>query len=399
MKKFIKQAGAVLTIGALLAGVTGCGSQAAPANGSTAKSSGSGSSASSGGEIKIGLMADMTGPAALSGKEKLNGAQLAVDEINAAGGINGKKLKLVTEDDQGTNQGGVASFQKLVSDPSIVAVVGSIRSTIVQATDTYVKKTQIPVMIGGTNPGLTHAGDKWVFRARPNDNYSSKALASYITQDLKGKKVAILHDTDAFGSAGGKLLDQDLKQMGATVVSDQGYTTATKDYTAYLENIKKSGADVLGTYMTNSEDAAQMIRQLRQLGLNIKVAGSPSIIDQVTIKLAKQQLEGVYGVADFVTNGNDAAKKFTAAYKAKYGNNPDNYSSYPYDAINILANAMKKVGTDPNKLRQAILDTQHYQGAEGEYNFDKNGDGLHSYTVVEIKGGKVVPIKTVSFTN
>lgn len=347
--------------------------------------------------VDIGLIADLTGPAALSGKHKVDGAKLAVDEINAQGGIAGKKIKLFVEDDQGKNQAGVSAFEKLASNQNIIAIIGSVRSTIVNATLPYIARDKIPTMIGGTDPLLTHSGNQWVFRFRPNDNYASRAMADYAVKSMAAKKVAILYDTDAFGAAGNQLLKKAFAKDHATIVSDQGYTTATRDYTSFLEKIKSSGANVLATYMTNSEDEAQMLKQLRQLGLKIKIMGSPSIATAVCIQLAGNAVNGTYGVSDFVANGNPQAKAFTAKYVAKFHSQPDLFGGWVYDAINVLSKVIAKDGTSGAAIQKGIRTVHGYKGVEGTYDFNKNGDGLHGYSVVKITGGKVHLIKYDNF--
>jgi branched-chain amino acid transport system substrate-binding protein len=348
--------------------------------------------------IDIGLIADLTGPAALSGKHKVDGAKLAVDEINAKGGIGGKQIKLFVEDDQGKNQAGVSAYEKLASNQDIIAIIGSVRSTIVNATLPYVARDKIPTMIGGTDPMLTHAGNQWVFRFRPNDNYASQAMAGYAVQSMGAKKVAILYDTDAFGAAGNQLLKTAFAKDNTPVVSDQGYTTATRDYTSFLEKIKSSGANLLATYMTNAEDEAQMLKQLRQLGLNIQIMGSPSIATAVCIQLAGLAVNGTYGVSDFVANGNPQAQAFTKKYVAAYHSAPDLFGGWVYDAVNVLAQVIAKDGTAGPAIQHGIRAVQGYKGVEGVYNFDANGDGLHGYSVVKITDDKVHLIKYDDFT-
>jgi branched-chain amino acid transport system substrate-binding protein len=349
------------------------------------------------GTIEIGMLADLSGPAALSGSHKVNGAQLAVDQINAHGGIHGKMLKLIVEDNRGQNQAGVSAYQKLAADPNIVAIISSVRSTIVQATLPYVLRDQIPTLIGGTDPKLTHVGNPWVFRFRPNDTYASQAMASYSTDAMGSKKIAILYDTDAFGSAGNRLLTDALKKDGADIVGDQGYTTATQDYTSYLENVKRSGADTLETYMTNAEDEAQMLKQLRQLGLDIKIMGSPSIATAVDIQLAGDAVNGTYGVSDFVASGTAETKAFTSAYEAKYHSPPDLFGAWVYDAVTVLARVMAADGTSASAIQKGLHAVQNYHGLEGTYSFDRNGDGLHGYWVVEMKNKTAEPIKFIEF--
>jgi branched-chain amino acid transport system substrate-binding protein len=347
------------------------------------------------GTIEIGMIADLTGPAALSGQHKVDGAKLAVDEINAHGGIAGKKIKLIVEDDRGQNQAGVSAYQKLAANQNIVAIIGSIRSTIVQATLPYVARYKIPTMIGGTDPKLTHVGNQWVFRFRPNDTYASATMVQYAVKTMGSKNVAVLYDTDAFGAAGNGLLKAALVKNGAKVVSDQGYTTATRDYTSFLEKVKSSGADTLATYMTNSEDEAQMLKQLRQLGLKVKIIGSTSIATSVCIQLAGPAVDNTYGVSDFVADGNDAAKAFTKRYVAKYNSQPDVFGGWVYDAMNVLSQVIAKDGTAPAAIQKGIRAVKGYNGVEGTYNFDTNGDGLHGYWVVKIQHRKVIPIKYV----
>jgi branched-chain amino acid transport system substrate-binding protein len=348
--------------------------------------------------IDIGLIADLTGPAALSGKHKVDGAKLAVNEINAKGGINGKKIKLFVEDDQGKNQAGVSAYEKLASNQNIIAIIGSVRSTIVNATLPYVARDKIPTMIGGTDPMLTHVGNQWVFRFRPNDTYASRAMAGYAVDSMGAKKVAILYDTDAFGSAGNQLLKTAFAKDKTPVVSDQGYTTATRDYTSFLEKIKSSGANLLATYMTNAEDEAQMLKQLRQLGLKIEIMGSPSIATAVCLQLAGSAVNGTYGVSDFVANGNPQAQAFTAKYTAAYHSDPDLFGGWVYDAINVLSQVIAKDGTSGPAIQKGIRAVKGYKGVEGVYNFDNKGDGLHGYSVVKITGGKVQLIKYDDFT-
>ena len=148
----------------------------------------------------------VTGPAAEQGLWAQNGAKLALAAVNKAGGILGKQAELVIEDDQTTNPGIVLAFSKLAAQPDIVGFLGSIRSTQVHAMAPDVLKLGKPVMIGGTDPALTHMGNPWLFRFRPNDSYSGRVIADYGVNTLGKKKWAIVHSTDAFGTAGGKAL-------------------------------------------------------------------------------------------------------------------------------------------------------------------------------------------------
>jgi branched-chain amino acid transport system substrate-binding protein len=350
--------------------------------------------------IKIGMCAPVTGPAAESGGYAIKGAKLALEAVNKAGGILGKQAELIVEDDQTTNPGIVLAFSKLAAESEIVAFLGSIRSTQVHAMAPDVLKLGKPVMIGGTDPNLTHMGNQWLFRFRPNDSYSGRVIADYGVNTLGKKKWAVLHSTDAFGTAGGKALSAALEKLGSPAVLDQGYANQSQDFTPVVLAIKQSGADILGSYFTFENDIGIFARQLRQLGVNIPWVGSPSIVNITALKLAGPALYGTFGVADYAEESSDAAKTFGKAYRDIAKVAPDNQSSWPYDAINVLAAAINKAGsTDPAKIREAILATQKFSGAEGEYNFDQNGDGLHGYNIVKNEKGTITFDKHIEFTD
>jgi branched-chain amino acid transport system substrate-binding protein len=353
-----------------------------------------------GAAIKIGMVLPVTGSAAEQGKYALNGAKLALEAVNKAGGVLGKKVELITEDDQTTNPGVVLAFSKLASQSDIVGFLGSIRSTQVHAMAPDVLKLGKPVMIGGTDPNLTHMGNKWLFRCRPNDSYSGSVIADYGVKTLGKKKWAVVHSTDAFGTAGGKALTSALQKLGAPPVLDQGYANQSQDFTPVVLAIKQSGADVIGSYFTFENDLGIFARQLRQLGVTIPWVGSPSIVNVSATRLAGPALYGTFGVADYAEDSSEASKAFGKEYRDAYKVAPDNQSSWTYDAISILCKAMNTAkSTEPEKVREAILAIKKYPGAEGEYNFDQNGDGLHGYNIVKNDKGKIVFDKHIEFND
>ena len=199
--------------------------------------------------IKIGCVFPSTGPAAEAGKFQLNGAKQALEMVNEKG-VLGRKMELVVEDDQTTNPGAVLAFSRLASQADIPAFIGSIRSTQVEAMAPDVLKVGKPMMFGGTSPTLTKQGNKWLFRCRPNDSYSGKVIAEYGVTDLKKSKWAIVFSTDAFGTNGGKALEEALKAKGITPVLMQGYANNASDFSAVVLAVRQSGADILGSYFT-----------------------------------------------------------------------------------------------------------------------------------------------------
>jgi branched-chain amino acid transport system substrate-binding protein len=348
--------------------------------------------------IKIGMVVPMSGPGAESGRFQAQGAKLAAEEINKAGGVLGRPLELVIEDDQTTNPGTVLAFSKLAGDADIPAFIGPIRSTQIHAMAPDALKLGKPVMIGGTDPALTHMGNLWLFRFRPNDGYSARVIADFGVKTLGKKKWAIVHSTDAFGTAGMKNLVESLKGLGIEPVLVQGYPNNSQDFTPVALAVKQAGADVMGTYMTFEQDQGIFAKQLRQLGVTLSWVGSPTTVTTTALKLAGPALYGSYAVVDFNKDANPAAKEFSAKYEAAYKAAPDFFASWSYDAVHVLASAIGKADSlEPEKVRQAILAVKGYQGAEGNYNFDKNGDGLHGYNIVKNNDGTVVFDKHIDF--
>jgi branched-chain amino acid transport system substrate-binding protein len=349
--------------------------------------------------LKIGMVAPISGPAAELGHYESQGAKLAVEEINKAGGLLGRPIELVIEDDQTTNPGVVLAFSKLAGDKDIPAFIGPIFSTQVHAMAPDIQRTDRPVMIGATDPQLTHMGNPWLFRCRPNDTYSARVIADYGVNTLGKKKWAIVHSTDAFGTSGMKNLVEVLKGTGVEPVLIQGYTNNSQDFTPVALAVKQSGADVMSTYMPLATDQGIFARQLRQLGVNIAWVGSPTTGSPTAVRLAGPALYGSYAVADFNADSSPAAKEFATKYEATYKSAPDGGGAWTYDAVHVLALAIDNAKSlEPQKIREAILSVKGYPGAEGTYNFDQNGDALRGYNIVKNDNGKIVFIKHIDFS-
>ncbi|MGB9117350.1 ABC transporter substrate-binding protein [Bradyrhizobium sp.] len=348
--------------------------------------------------IKIGMVAPLTGPIADAGRYGVQGAKLALEEVNKAGGVLGRQLELVIEDDQSLNPSTVLAFSKLTDDKDIVAFLGPTRSTQIQSIAPSVKQAGRPVMIGGTDPSLTLAGNRWFFRFRPNDTYTARVMSDYGLNKLGKKKWAIVHATDAFGTNAKTLFTDALKRQGVEPVMVEGQPNNSPDYTAVALAVKQSGADILATFITFEPDVAIFARQLRQLGVNIVWLGSPSITTTTARKLAGATLYGTFAVADFHPEANAEAKSFSQKYLATYKTTPDFFASWPYDAVHVLAQAITKAGsTEPQKIRDALLGVKGYRGVEGTYNFDQNGDGLHGYNIVKNDNGNILVEKRIDF--
>lgn len=348
--------------------------------------------------LKIGLVAEITGQASEAGIYTLNGAKLAIEDINKAGGVLGRPVELQIEDSQGSNPGAVLAFTKLFSRKDVPVIVGPIRSTQIQAASPSIAKAGVPVMIGGTDPSLTRVNNRWLFRCRPNDLYSSKVIAEFGVRELKLRKWAIIHSTDAFGNGGMNALTAELKKFGIEPVLVQGFTNNTVDFTPVVLAVKRVKPEVIGTYIPFSTDQGIFAKQLQQLGVQTAWVGSPTTVSETAMKLAGTALHGSYAVTDFNAGANDVAKAYARKYRERYGIDADNYSAWTYDAVTLLALAVNNAKTtEPEAVRKALVSIRGHIGTEGAYSFDETGEGVRGYNVVRNVDGKVTFIRRVDF--
>ncbi len=346
-------------------------------------------------EIRIGFTPPITGIHAAGGSLQVKAIKLALKEINAAGGVNGKKIDLRIVDNQSSNPGALAALNKAVEQEKVLALIGCLYSTQVFATSDATKNYGIPTFIGATNVNLTRQGNPWLFRVRPDDSIAAGAMVKYIKEDTKFTKIGLLHDQDAFGAGGADLVEKGAKEMGLTVVNRMSTTTAVKDLTAEILAMKNAGAQILIFY-GHEEATALLQRQMRQLGSPFKFLGSPSAASKDSLNLARETAEGIWAVVDFVPGQSEENRRYAEAYKKEYNEEYDSLSIWTYDGLKILANAIQKAGEDRDKIRQAILATQGYKGVQGTFSFTPNGDGLSEVSIVQIENGRPKLLKIVN---
>ena len=350
--------------------------------------------AAAAGEILIGMNTPMTGANAANGALWIKAAKLAEKQINAAGGINGKQIKLLIVDDQSTNPGALAAVNKSIEQDRVLALLGVTTSTQILAVSETIKQAGIPTLVGGSAVAVTRQGNPWLFRVRPDDSIVAQGMIKYIKEDMKLAKVGLLHDADAFGTGGGDLVERYAKENGLTVVKREKYAGTDRDFTAQLLALKTAGTEVLVVYATAGPAIAVIQRQYRQIGSPYKFLGSPTSAQENTLNLSKEAAEGLVAMMDNVPG--DALKKYAADYKKEYNEEINTFAAFDYDALNILANAIRKGGEDRAKVREALLATKGYVGVLGTYSFTPNGDSLHTASVVQIENGKPKLLKVVT---
>lgn len=385
---------APLAVAAAVA-LAACGKKEEPAKAQAAKAP----AAAPAEVIKIGHVAPLTGGIAHLGKDNENGARMAVDEINAAGGLDvgGKKykLELLAEDDKADPKEGTLAAQKLV-DAGVVAVVGHLNSgTSIPASKIYADANVVQVSPSATNPKLTEQGFKTTFRVVANDNQQGSVLANYAATEMKAKTIAIVDDRTAYGQGLADVVEKVAKEKGLKVVAREFATDKTTDFNAILTKIRAAKPDVV-MYGGMDATAGPMAKQMKQLGIKSKLLAGDGVCSPEFIKLAGD-------AADILTcsMAGEAVEKlakgeeFKAKYKAKFNQDVQIYSPYSYDAVYVIADAIKRAGKVDKAAIVAAMPATNYTGVTGQIAFDEKGDIKNgAISMFSVKDGKLNYIST-----
>jgi branched-chain amino acid transport system substrate-binding protein len=379
-------------------GLAACGPKDEPKKSSTSTTTTTTAApaAPAGVTITIAHAGPLTGSIAHLGKDDENGVALAIDQANAKKiTIDGKPVtfKMVSEDDQADPKVGTTVAQKLV-DQKVVAVVGHLNSGVTIPASEIYAKAGIPVISGSaTNPQLTERNLKTVFRTVGRDDQQGPAIASYISGELKAKKVAIADDKTSYGEGLANEVEKSLKGAKVAIVGRERTTDKETDFKAILTKIKAKNPDVV-FYGGMDATGGPLIKQARELGIKAVFAfGDGACTDEMG-KLAGQAAEGlVCSQAGLPREA--ASKEFADAFKAKYGEIKQ-YAPYFYDGTMAIIEAMKKANsTDPAKFAPEMFNVS-FTGATGTVAFDAKGDRKDAeMTIFKLQGGKVVPISIV----
>lgn len=341
--------------------------------------------------VKIGFASPLTGGQASYGKDNQNGAQMAIDELNAQGlKIGGKavKFELMAEDDQADPKMGPVVAQKLV-DARVAGVVGHFNSGVTIPASKVYSDAGIPQLSVSTNVNYTMQGYKTAFRLMADDGKQGKALGEYAVKTLKLKRLAVIDDATAYGQGLADEFERAVKASGGQVVKHEHTNDKAVDFAALLTSIKAQTPDAIffGGY---DQQAAPMARQMKTLGMNIKLMGGETMNSAKFIELAGPAAEGAIastpGAAlELRPNG----KAFAAKYKARYNQDIGLYAPYFYDGVMLIAAAMKAANsTDPAKYLPALAKIK-YPGITANIEFDGKGDLTQGLlTIFEVKNGK-----------
>lgn len=349
--------------------------------------------------VKIGIATPLSGAAATYGAESKQGAELAADEINAGPGIlGGRKVQLVFEDDKGSPQGGVAAVQKLMSVDRVKAITGGSNSSVVLAESSITRNRILHVNAAAQADAITEAGSPYLFQINNTVSTNSREFNRYITETLKPKTVAYMGENTEFNKTVLENLRASLKAAGIELVEAATYDADTNDFTSILTRLKARNPDLLYVADAYPARAAQLWKQVRQLGGFPKEVMSPGVIVPGMIKPADGAMEGVVTGEIFMPGtGEPRAAAFVEAFRRKYGVDPGKGPLVIYEAVKVIAGAMDKAGTDsdPAAIAKAIRGGT-WDTPRGELTFDAKGRAVAPFFYIQaVKDGALAQIARV----
>lgn len=356
--------------------------------------------AGGGATIKVGEFASLNGSEAAFGRSSHNGTLLAVEQINAGGGVLGKKLELITEDNQSKDGESATAVKKLISRDQVVAILGEVASIRSLEAAPICQQNKVPqISPSSTNPKVTQIGD-YIFRVCFIDPFQGTVMANFATKTLKAKRVAVLTDVGSTYSVG--LADYFKKGFvanGGEIIAEQKFTKDDKDFKAQLTAVKGQNPDAI--FVPGYYGQVTLIAlQARELGISVPLFGgdgweAPELIQGPGAAAA---LEGCFYSTHFSPD-QDAPKikQFVADYQKKFSATPDAMAALGYDSVLALVDAIKRANTtDGAKLRDALAALKDLDGVTGKTTLDENRNAQKPAVIIEIKGGKFVYKETIA---
>jgi len=347
--------------------------------------------------IKVGILHSLSGTMAISETVLKDVTLMAIDEINANGGVNGKKIKVITEDDQSKQEEAATAVTKLISENNVVAVLGEVASSCSLAAAPICQQNKVPMITpSSTNPEITKKGD-YIFRTCFTDDYQGHSLADYVLS-VGIKNAALLTDVKSDYSQGlGHFFEERFTAGGGKIAARASYANGDSDSRAQLTTVKASNPQILFVpgYYT---DIGQIAQQAHDLGLNAPLVGGDGWESPKLIEIGGKALEGSY-YSNHYFYGDPAptVHEFVQKYKDRFGATPDGMAALAYDAARVLADSLKRAkSTKGADLRDAIGSTKNFLGVTGMITIgpDRNAVGK-KLVIEEVKGGQLTLKATV----
>jgi branched-chain amino acid transport system substrate-binding protein len=355
-------------------------------------------SGSGGDKVRIGVFMSLTGDTANFGISSTNGIKMAADEVNAAGGINGKQIELLVQDDRSDASEAATIVTKFVTQDQVHAILGEVASSRSIAAAPIAQNAKIPMLTpSSTNPEVTKKGD-YIFRSCFIDPVQGAAIAQFGAKTLNAKRAALMVDRKNDYSTGlEKVISEVFTRLGGQIVVTQSYQAGDQDFNAQITSIKGANPDVIfvpGYY----GDVGLFAKQARDKGITVPLLGGDGWDSPSLYQIGGSALNGCYFSNHYSPDDADPiVVKFVADYKSRYGTVPDALAATAYDAARIMFDAIKRANSlDGAAIRQALADTKEFPGVTGKVTFNENRDAVKPIVMIKIQeGGKFVVAERV----
>lgn len=347
----------------------------------------------SGDRIVIGVIGPLSGIASPYGFSHRDGIVLAVDQLNAAGGVNGKTIETVILDDVNDKVTAAGQCRDLIYRHQVTAIIGAISSDNTMNMQRICEKAQVPLLTAvSTNPFITRVNFRYTFRCLSDDNIQALELARYSVNVLKLRRVAIIHDSNKYGSMGARTYSTLARSLGQEITTNQLFDGGTTNFRSQLEAVRATNPDGLLVWGLVRESAL-IIRQAREMGIGVPFFGGDGMAPSTLLDVAGPACEGVILTYPFdPVRGGENARNFQTAFTKAYGTQPDSFAAHGYDAMMLIAQGLRASDGTRRGVRDALSRITQYEGVTGKGGFDSTGNETRSVRLAQVKFGKFVPI-------
>ncbi|MAG91212.1 hypothetical protein CMO83_03945 [Candidatus Woesearchaeota archaeon] len=346
------------------------------------------------GSYKIGVIYPLSGDAASYGLPIQRTTKIAVDEINAKGGVNGRKLQIIYEDGKCNPKDGNAGAQKLVDVDKVQVIIGGVCSgeTLGAAPITEAGRV-ILISPSATSPDVTDAGD-FVFRTAPSDAFAGVVAAEYAISELAAEKAAVITEATDYAQGLREVFNDNFAELGGEIVSDETFNPEDTDFRTQVTKVKAAKPDVIYIVPQSEQKGVLLVRQIKEAGLTQQLITAEVLIGRNLIA-ENEELEGIIGVEQRFDEDAPKASALLAKYKEQANQDAPfpAYMSGSYDIVYLIAEAIEAVGYDGEKIRDYLYGVEDFEGALGKITFDERGDVLLDFAVRQAKDGKIETLK------
>ncbi len=348
------------------------------------------------GSYKIGIMMPLSGDAASYGIPVQKTTKYAIDEINAKGGVNGRKLEAIWEDSKCNPKDGNAAAQKLINIDKVKVIIGGICSGETLGAAPLANDNKV-VMISpsATSPDITTKGGDFVFRLSPSDAFAGVVASDYAYNNLNAKKAGVISEATDYSQGLRRVFKENFAKLGGEIVADETYNPEDTDFRTQVTKVKAANPDVVYLVPQTKAKGVLLVKQAKEAGIKTQLLTAEVMIGRDVVKESATDVDGMIGVEQKFDDKNPKAAPILAKYKQDTKEDAPfpAFMSASYDIVYLISDAITKNGYDGEKIRDYLYNVKDYDGAVGKVTLDSNGDVILDFSVKQIKNGELVTLK------